>query len=61
VGRIEFREDCTEIVRSIRKLDKEGRQQAADILLDSITEIKIKEGEGSQSSLTHVPDLFDDR
>jgi hypothetical protein len=41
-------------------LDKEGSQQAADILLGSITEIEIKEGKGSQSSLTHVPDLLDD-
>jgi hypothetical protein len=47
------------MVRSIGELNKEGRQHAADILLGSITEIKIEEGEGSQSSSALVLDVLD--
>jgi hypothetical protein len=60
VSRIEFREDLAEIVRSIGELDKERRKQAAGILLCTISEIEIKEGECGQSSLRNVPNLFDD-
>ena len=60
MGRIEFRENFAEIVGSIGELDKERRQQAAGILLCTVSEIEIKEGERRQSSLTDVPNLFDD-
>ena len=60
MGRIEFREDFAEIVGSIGELDKERRKQVARILLCNISEIKIKEGQRRQSSLTNVPDIFDD-
>jgi hypothetical protein len=58
--RIESDKDLTEILGYIGELDKQGRQQAADILLGGITEIKVKKGEGCQSSSTNIPDLFDD-
>ena len=60
VGRVKFREDFTEVVGCTGELDKEGEQQVAGILLVSISEIKVEEGEGGQSISTHVPDLLDD-
>ena len=60
MGRIVGRDDLREFIRLVTELDEERRQQVARILLSRVPKIKIKEGEGSQSSLTHVPDLLDD-
>ena len=44
MGRILSRDNLRELIRLVRELDEERRQQAARILLASVPEIKVKKG-----------------
>ena len=48
-------------VRLFAELDKNGRQEVADILLSMIPEIKVKKGACSQPQFTQVTNFLDDR
>jgi len=58
---IEGGENFRELVGRAAELDENGRQQVAEILLSSISEIEIKYGNRDQSHFTHVMDFFDYR